>query len=209
MKLPISQAATVVLSALLVVGGLELTSYAANGHPLLLGRANSETATATVTNNGSGPALSLKSGKKSPPLAVSNGKLVKRLNADSVDGASAKSLRTNARVFSIPGGSTHAYVLKGVKPGLYLASFDIALETAVMGQCYLMDSFSGNYLVLSKSISDGVFAVPAASTEIQLPKGSKLELGCDADIASASFMPRTVAVIPLGTVTHGKLGALN
>ena len=71
-----SRVLPVAVGAALVVGGLDLASYAANGHPFSLGAKNKETRTATLTNTGKGPALSLRSGKKAPSLAVSSSRLV-------------------------------------------------------------------------------------------------------------------------------------
>ena len=94
--------APVVIGAALVVGCLNVAAYATNGHPLLLGQRNGESKTALVSNLGKGPALSLKSGKKSPALAVSNSTLVKSLNADKVDGLDGKSLQNNVVRYVVP-----------------------------------------------------------------------------------------------------------
>ena len=105
----------VALAAVVLVGGANLAAYAANGHPLLLGGSNSETKTASVSNTGKGPALSLHTSKKSPPLAVNSSKVVKHLNADKVGGKSAKDLQTQATTWTIPSGTTLTYeVMPGV-----------------------------------------------------------------------------------------------
>ena len=83
---------TTLAAAVVLVGGAQLTSYAATGHPLLIGKANSGVGTTSLKNAGRGPALSLNTSKSSPPLAVNSKKLVKNLNAASVGGKSAAQL---------------------------------------------------------------------------------------------------------------------
>jgi hypothetical protein len=121
----------VAIAAVVLVGGANLAAYAANGHALLLGQANKESKTATVANTGKGAALSLKTSKKSPPLTVTSSKVVKHLNADSVDGAAASALRTTAYVLTDDDTTTHAslrkWSLAGVPAGRYLVSWDVNL----------------------------------------------------------------------------------
>jgi hypothetical protein len=83
---------TTVAAAAVLVGGADLASYAATGHPLVLGHANSAGSTTSLKNTGRGPALSLNSSKHSSPLTVNSSKLVKHLNADKVGGLSASKL---------------------------------------------------------------------------------------------------------------------
>jgi hypothetical protein len=83
---------TTLAAAAVLVGGAQLTSYAATGHPLLIGKSNSGVGTTTLKNAGRGPALSLNSSKSSPPLVVNSSKLVKHLNASAVGGKSAAQL---------------------------------------------------------------------------------------------------------------------
>jgi hypothetical protein len=200
-----SRATTVVLSAALVVIGLELTAYAANGHPLLLGGVNHSVGATTVVNDGLGPALKLKTGKGQPPLAVNSRARVTNLNADTVDGLQGKSLRTNARVFSIPGMKSHQYLLKGVRPGRYLATLDVTLASSGTAGCALEDSHTGEYLAFASGASDGLYAGASAAAVITLPPGSSLLLSCNNDITDVSFFHNTVSVSPMGTVTQGKV----
>lgn len=83
-----------VLGAAVIVGGINIAVYAANGQPLLLGRTNTETSPAVVKNTGNGAALALRTRSSAPPLTVSSGKKVRKLNADKVDGFSAKALQS-------------------------------------------------------------------------------------------------------------------
>lgn len=128
----------VVAAAVVLVGGANLAAYAANGHPILLGHSNSETKTATVTNTGNGAALSLKTRASSPPLQVTSSKVVKHLNADALDGASASALKTTSYVLTDSdtttvhsGGATWA--LSGVPAGRYLVSWDVNLVPIASG----------------------------------------------------------------------------
>ena len=129
----------VTLAAVVLVGGANLAAYAANGHPLILGGSNSETKTASVSNTGKGPALSLKTSKKSPPLAVNSSKVVKHLNADTVDGKHAKDLQTQATTWTIPAGTTLSYTLNGLKPGIYLATLSILMNATGTSVCEIDD----------------------------------------------------------------------
>jgi hypothetical protein len=84
--------ATTLAAAAVLVGGADLASYAATGHPLILGHANSAVGTTSLKNVGRGPALSLNSIKSSPPLVVNSSKVVKHLNAAQLQGRSASKL---------------------------------------------------------------------------------------------------------------------
>jgi hypothetical protein len=195
----------VLLGAALLVGGANLVAYAANGHPLLLGRTNHAVGTTTVVNDGRGPALSLQSGRKAPPLSVTSRTMVTHLNADTVDGLQGKSLQTNARTFAVPSGPIRAHVLKGVKPGRYLASLDIVMATSSTSSCHLDDSQTGDFLLYAGAPSDGVYAGASGTAVIKLPVGSRLFLDCNADVSDSSLFHNTVSVIPLGHVTAGSL----
>ena len=86
--------------ALMLVVGLDYIAAATTGKSLILGQVNSANKTTTISNSGSGPALSLKAG--GPPLAVSNNKKVKNLNADLLDGSdSSDFLTTRTKVLRV------------------------------------------------------------------------------------------------------------
>jgi hypothetical protein len=198
-----SRMASVVLAAALVVAGLEFTSYAANGHPFVLGGSNTESRTASLTNTGKGPALSLGTGKHQPPLAVTSKRMVKNLNADAVDGLEAKALQAHAIRYVVPAGTHHLFALKGVKPGGYLASFSIGMDSDTTSRCTLEDKVSGDYLATDSDSSDGVYVMTSASAVIRVPAGSGLLIACEADISSASFLTNTVGLVRLRTVSQG------
>jgi hypothetical protein len=101
--------ATVVAYAALVLA-LSGTAYAATGGNFILGQSNTAGATTKLTNNGSGPALSLKS--TSAPLAVSNAKRVTNLNADLLDGFSSGAFQRR-----VSGTCAHGSAIRTVKAG--------------------------------------------------------------------------------------------
>jgi hypothetical protein len=128
----------VLLSAAVLVGGVNLAAYAANGHPLLLGHRNHETKTATVSNSGKGAALSLKTRRSSPPLKVNSSKRVKHLNADALDGASAAALRTTSYLLTDSDTTTShpaltTWSLSKIPAGRYLVSWDVNLVPPASG----------------------------------------------------------------------------
>jgi hypothetical protein len=100
-----SPSALVALTLALVLGGAGLAS-AANGGTFILGRANSETATAHLSNS-RGTALSLTAPVGRAPLAVNRSALVKNLNAQYTGGLTAAQLRaTGGDGFTLPGTNT-------------------------------------------------------------------------------------------------------
>ena len=100
---------TVLLAVLVLLAGANLAAYAANGGPVLLGKANKAAGTTTIKTTGKGAALKLTSKKNKAPLAVSNSTKVKKLNADLVDGLSGPSLQNQSFVYllsaSAPGAT--------------------------------------------------------------------------------------------------------
>jgi hypothetical protein len=86
---------TTLAAAAVLVGGADLASYAATGHPLILGHANSAVGSTSLKNLGRGPALSLNSAKSSPPLVVNSSKMVKHLNANMTGGKTGAQLEPN------------------------------------------------------------------------------------------------------------------
>jgi hypothetical protein len=74
----------ITLALALVLGGAG-GAAAANGAPFILGKANSETSTATLSN-AKGTPLSLSAPSGSTPLAVNRSTLVKNLNAQYLNG---------------------------------------------------------------------------------------------------------------------------
>jgi len=194
----------VLAGAALVVVGLNAASYAANGHPILLGHGNSESRTATVANSGKGPALSLKSGKKSPSLAVSSSKVVKHLNADLVDGKSASALGTTATTWTVPSGTTLSYELDGLKPGRYLATLSILMNATAETVCELDETNQPTSVLTYGANRSGVFSMASGAGIFTHVAGKAVVLTCaGATSIYDSSIPSTVTLVKLGHVTTG------
>jgi hypothetical protein len=87
----VSPASVIVVTMALIFGGAGLAG-AATGGTFLLGRSNSETSTAGVSNSRGTP-LSLGAPKNKAPLAVNRSVMVRNLNAQYVGGLSASQLK--------------------------------------------------------------------------------------------------------------------
>lgn len=177
----------VVVGAAVLVGGANLAAYAANGQPLLLGHSNSESKTATVANTGTGAALSLKTRTSAPPLKVNSSTVVKKLNADAVDGASASDLETTSYVLTSSDTTTvypgqAMWSLSGVPAGDYLVSWDVSLFPMAddnMAACGLTTSdFTRQFAfdVASSAIPNGSWIATwlSASTVMTVDPSSQL-----------------------------------
>jgi hypothetical protein len=173
-----SRALAVALGAAVVVGAANLTAYAANGHPLILGHSNSESSTAGLANSGKGPALSLHSGRKSPSLAVSSSQRVARLNADRVDGKNAADLQTRATTWTIPDGTGLTYDLRGLKPGTYLATMDILLSATTTSLCTLDEAGHPIGVQAYGANRGATFSAVSGVGVVRHRRGGELVLGC-------------------------------
>jgi hypothetical protein len=204
----------VALAAVVLVGGANLAAYAANGHPLLLGGNNSETKTASVTNTAAGPALSLHTSKKSPPLAVNSTKTVKNLNSDTVDGKHAAALTTNVISYTVPPGTALPFNLKlnGLPKGNYIAMVAVVMHAgANPSVCYLSDNTSPlDLLGYGVNTSFGYTAVDLTGL-VTVKAGHPMFLSCNsgATVDQASDAHSQVTFTPVGKVTlkNGSLTA--
>src|SRR5690349_3413930 len=92
---------TLVLGASIAAAGIVVAGsgigYASNGNPFLLGRSNTESSKATLTNT-TGTPLSLKAPAGKAPLQVNTGVKVTNLNADSIDGLDSSLLQRKGTV---------------------------------------------------------------------------------------------------------------
>lgn len=204
----------VMAGAAIVVGGLNVASYATNGHPLLLGKSNAETRTATVANSGKGPALSLKSRAKSPSLAVSSSKLVTHLNADKVDGQHAQALQTIVQRFNIPDSTAIPLnmSLSGLAAGRYMVTIDVGAGTASTTPmiCFLGDATT-TIQVIGYGASNGSYAVASAAGQFTVHAGQTPVLTCNnatATVPAASFQSHVTFTrankVTTGTATAAK-----
>jgi len=200
-----SRVLPVLAGAAVVVAGLNVASYAANGHPLTLGAKNTETRTTSLASSGKGPALSLTSGKKSPSLAVSSSALVTHLNADQLDGRHAADLQTRATTWTIPAGPDLSFTLTGLRPGTYLASFSVELGDTQTSQCELDEDGTAVVNAFGPN-RGGLFSVVAGSGILTHAAGQALQLRCDATEVLGN-PPSTVTLVRLDQVATGTLTA--
>jgi hypothetical protein len=208
---------TTLAAAAVLVGGADLASYAATGHPLILGHANSAVGTTSLKNLGRGPALSLNSSRHSPPLTVSSAKLVKHLNADRLGGKSADQINpavTEYRIgsngstlsnanhyFTIPApAGDHEWSLSGIWT---------SNNTSDTMTCYIVDKrfvATGHnnfiYAIFSKTTSDPDGSFPQQHGFAHFGTHQKLLYGC-----STSGDTGTVTVIQPLTFAFHKIAA--
>jgi hypothetical protein len=122
---------TLLLTAALLVLGLDLATYAATGDSLVLGRVNKATKLTTLTRTTNGPVLALRGKASSPPLTVSSGRKVARLNADKLDGLDAAALQTRVTTYDLaPPASPTSLLLWDIPwaPGTYLVNWSAQLN---------------------------------------------------------------------------------
>lgn len=203
---------TVVLSAALVVVGLEVTSYAATGHPLVLGRSNSEARPTSLTNTGRGPALVLRSGNGSSSLSVSSDKKVAHLNADAVDGSNAQALRTNVFTYPVPSGASVPFDLRldSLPSGRYLASFSVYMHTtagAAPSICTLQSDVLPTQLVSYGPVYGSGYTSSNASGLVTQDPAHPLVLYCNnaTSVVDTSTTLSQVTLTPVSGVLTGSL----
>jgi hypothetical protein len=199
---------TTLAAAGILVGGANLATYAATGHPLILGHANSAGTTTALKNTGRGPALSLNSARSASPLVVNSSKLVKHLNANQVGGKTAAQLNPSLTTFRLghPGStlSTGQHFFHIPSPsGPTQIGVNGVWEGAAGGDnisCIVADS-----RVLSTMDITQIYSLPAATegdpngnvvdetTFVNLPKNRKLLLGCQVNATAAATLVQPIA----------------
>lgn len=191
------------IATLLLVGGLNLAAYAANGHPLLLGRANQATGTTTVRNTGRGPALRLTTRHGAPPLAVSSGKRVARLNADRVDGLQGAALGARAYVYGIGGDWDESYVVKsfpGLPPGWYWVRYQLSVYQVVEGVHVWLDNGTPTEQLSSGTDQEG--ASVTAQGVVDARHGVVMRLRAGGIYYSYSGSDTTITFVRLASVVQ-------
>jgi hypothetical protein len=188
----------VLIATVALVGAANLGAYAANGRPLLLGGHNSAHGTTTLTTTSKGPALTLHTPKKAPPLAVSSGKLVKRLNADRVDGRDASQLASAVTTYRLPDGPTQqALVLP--KPGTYLISVSVTLSSGSISECWIEQGGPTGVDPLSifGTVDGGYQTVTGSGVTTITAKTTGINFRCLAPIYSTTLSPSTISFISI------------
>lgn len=209
-----SRLLAVVAGAAVVVGAANLGAYAANGHPLLLGHANSESRTATVVNHGAGAALSVVTRDHTPPFEVSSPAKVTRLNADRVDGISGGQVA--AYTYSLPEVfSTGSFTMTFPhlpRARTFVASYWLQADMTVANDgivCELLASkLTGDPGEddLAISASRHAFLATAGATAYVSTHNRSIALTCDTDSENAtidSVFFGQVTFVPVGR-THAR-----
>lgn len=197
-------ALAVVGAAALLVAGADAVSYAATGDSLLLGKANKTTRTTTVQNTGSGPALTLRTRKNAPPLAVSSTKLVKKLNADSLDGLSAEAVAplVSRGTIMAPGQTFAAAGLRSftMPAGTYRVTLFGAITTETATDTWLC--LVADYQKLTANDPTAYLAVTtgegndalSATDVVTIRGGRALIAACDGPATAKSQLPVTLTL---------------
>lgn len=185
---------TTLAAAAILVGGANLATYAASGHPLILGHSNSATGTTSLKNIGRGPALNLNSAKSSPPLVVNSSKMVKNLNANQVGGLTAAQLSPAIATYRLgtSGGTLsndqHLFQINAPKGNVEFTMTGLwtSDNSADTMQCLIIDKglltstsdITKVYAVTSKSSTSTDEPVINQTGFAHFPRGAKLIFGC-------------------------------
>jgi hypothetical protein len=206
----------VLLGAAVIAGAANLTAYAANGHALLLGHGNTESSTTTVSRSGHGPAVSFRTATKSAPFAVNGTKVVKHLNADTLDGRHASTI-SHAFRYVLPKNRVLgvAFLLSDLPKGTYLASYQVATvnNTDSPTVCQLADDRS-SFALVSYGVSGP--AADAGEDQVEISTASGLvtvkheghaEIGCSNGdkLFNDLGVQNAVTLTPVVATTKGHL----
>ena len=178
-------------AATLLVGGIQLVATAATGGPLLLGKSNTADKTTKLKTTGNKAALSLKSKSGKAPLKVSNSTLIKKLNADLIDGKSLEQLSPTRYRMTV--GTDFATGLSGAQyvsttalpPGTYYMTMDGFVGGTDPVQCLAIDYTklvlgdpTGYYVYeINEGSSSGIAVQGAAVAPVIA--GNRVLFGCD------------------------------
>ena len=136
----LSSIVTTLAAATILVGGADLASYAATGQPLTLGHSNFANRTTSLSNTGSGPALSLHSSAGSPSLTLNSSRLIAHLNADRLDGLDGARVQNLAHRYGVPRTdpltTESVLTFPGLPPGLWMASYSVVVSATSGVQCF-------------------------------------------------------------------------
>ncbi len=191
---------TTIAAATILVGGANVAAYAASGHPLILGHANSAGTTTSLKNTGRGPALSLNSARSVAPLVVNSSTMVKHLNANKVGGLTASQLNPAITTYRLgsPGvtlsNAQHLFEIKAPKGNIRLSMTGIWTSTTSTDtmECLVVDKA----LLTSPTDITKIYALTiktGASTDgpvindtvyTHFPRGTRLIFGCTTESAA-------------------------
>ncbi|HEX3824961.1 MAG TPA: hypothetical protein VHV79_10905 [Mycobacteriales bacterium] len=209
----------------IVVSGIGV-AVAATGGSLVLGHANTATATTTLSNSHGTP-LSLKAKHGKPPLQVNSKTLVKNLNAARVGSRTPKQLEATgsgaqlkvsfdttspAAVALIPATGTspnlrfHAIALAStakLPAGTYAVTATAAIEQAL---CWIGTTPGGAAQQYGLSLSNGTLPVSVSETAtVKVKKHQRIREYCAGDSATSGDVALTAGLtaVSLGSSTPG------
>jgi hypothetical protein len=198
---------------LLLVMATDYVAIAATGKPVILGKLNTAGKT-TIIKSSKGPALKLVTKPGKPPLAVKRGVLVKKLNADKVDGKSASQLGLNADVhlfnFSGTALTEQEFIVEDVPAGTYMFNHNTWLYTAdnVRSWCQTNLVTDDEYFGFSGSDSETSGYLQLNGTGFAtLEETQDVRLYCEFEPATdvSTYTNGRFVITPVNTVTGDPL----
>jgi hypothetical protein len=179
---------------IVLLAALDWAASAATGRAFILGRWNQADHTTTLKNTDGGAALALKA--RGANLKVSNGKRIKKLNADKLDGLTGAEYKKNRNtiyawsVASHTGGFTQA--IPAQLPGSYLITFNVQMTGAAgdpgnpnVINCRIVQSGLSGTVVFTKGIladtqvtSVGTPPALNGTSPLTVVAGDSLALSC-------------------------------
>lgn len=203
--------AGVALALVLVATSAGQSAVAAVREGLTLGQANRAEGTTTLQSTGGGPALRLKSRGRAPALAVSNSRLVKKLNADRVDGLNAEDLAppTTRFVVARPGDSLRPFkgLVVRLPRGTYLMTGSGAWHADDNSSWFC---FLGHEDLLRRNDATGVLVGDSGQgpggvnlTDLVTIGTAPLAIGCTLEGENEVIAPLNFTFRPVGEVVNG------
>ncbi|HET8602601.1 MAG TPA: hypothetical protein VFM09_01620 [Marmoricola sp.] len=126
--------------ALVLVTCADYVGYAATGSSFILGHSNSANKITGLARTTTGPALNLHtSTTSSAPFTTNAHGKVANLNADRLDGLDGAALQTRTWAYTLPaeaGVGQFSVSLPGLPPGMYLANYNLTVDTTDSVNCY-------------------------------------------------------------------------
>ncbi len=188
MRIKLSPVAVIATTLIMAAAGVGIAD-AATGGDFILGKANSESSTASLSNS-KGTPLSLSAPKNTAPLAVNRSALVRNLNANFVGGLSATDLQPTGgddftRVddgLTIPALAAVVAAETGkLAAGTYYVSatamFDLATGNTG-GICQVVRANNMNHPLSEGGANGGPFVQVAETVAVKLKSNERLAEKC-------------------------------
>ena len=207
---------TTLIATLMLVIGVDYVALAATGQSLVLGKVNKADHVTTVKNTGNGPAAKFVAPADKPPIAVSNDTLVKKLNADKVDGKSAADLGVATTLykskFNLTDVSGFEIRIPDVPAGSYLGSLGGNFVAPAIGgniDCAVVSTAAplGNWMADYLDASGPEFYFPLHGADVVVvPTKQDLIARCTGDLGQWVGEVR-IGLTPIDHLTRTTLTA--